>query len=101
MCMKVLNLLIIDQQEVLRDEIAKLDNFPVHEMFNELKNVHHTVKYKGKQFSLVEEVEHFLSMDKRKIEGLISLRENVRNLRIEFCELFLKCLYLLAFQQKG
>lgn len=78
--MKVLNLLIVIHQNHLKDEIAKLDNFPADKIFNDLRVVHHTLKYNGKEFTLIEEVEHFLSMDKRKIEGLISLRENVRKI---------------------
>ena len=67
----------MEHQEILKEEIAKLDNFPNEEIFIGFKEMHLQLKYNGKEFTLEEEVTHFLSVDKRKIEGLIALRQNV------------------------
>lgn len=73
----LLDFLINQQQKHLKDAIALLDNFPNNSIFDELRHVHTQIKYNGREFSLVEEIEYFLKVDKRKIEGLLSLRDHV------------------------
>lgn len=79
LCMELLKFLIDDQIDVLRDAIAVLDRFPSQPIFNELRQIQDNIKYGTKEFSLADEIEFFLSIDKRKIEGLIALKEHVRN----------------------
>lgn len=68
---------VIDQRAVLADEISLLDNFPDNDEFDELRKVHSDVKYGGRTFSLTEEIDYFLKVDHRKIEGLVALKEQV------------------------
>lgn len=76
--MALLHFLIAKQTDVLRSAIGELDSFPMHKGFDELRKIQHDVKYDGKErFSLLEEIEYFLSVDKRKVEGLLSLKEHV------------------------
>lgn len=75
--MELLKFLIDDQVNELRDAIAVLDRFPSHTIFNGLRQVQDNIKYREREFSLVDEIEYFLSVEKRKIEGLIALKEHV------------------------
>lgn len=77
--MELLRFLIDDQVIELRDAIAVLDRFPSQTIFNALRQVQDNIKYGEEEFSLVDEIEYFLSVEKRKIEGLIALKEHVRN----------------------
>lgn len=77
--MELLKFLIDDQVSELRDAIAVLDRFPSQTIFDALRQVQDRIKYDEKEFSLVEEIEYFLSVEKRKIEGLIALKEHVRS----------------------
>lgn len=75
--MDLLHFLVANQTDVLKMAIGQLDSFPAQSEFNELKQIQSTVKYNGKSFSLLEEIEYFLLVDKRKVEGLLSLKEHV------------------------
>lgn len=75
--MALLHFLIAEQTDVLQKAIGELDSFPMHKEFDELRQIQHDVKYNGKSFTLLDEIEYFLSVDKRKIEGLLSLKEHV------------------------
>lgn len=75
--MALLHFLIAEQTDVLKEAIGELDSFPMHTEFNELRQIQLNVKYNGKSFSLLEEIEYFLKVDKRKVEGLLSLKEHV------------------------
>lgn len=77
--MELLKFLIDDHVNELRDSIAILDRFPSQNIFNALRQVQDNIKYGGKEFSLIDEIEYFLSVEKRKIEGLIALKEHVRH----------------------
>lgn len=76
-CLKILKFLTIDGKGLMKEEIAQLDSFPNEEKFQRLRENHLKIKYGGREFSLVEEIEHFLAIETRNIEGLICLRENV------------------------
>lgn len=78
MAMELLNFLIIDQRNVLSKEIGRLDSFPAQPEFDNLREIQNQTKYEGKTFSLLDEMEYFLAVDKRKAEGLLSLKEHVR-----------------------
>lgn len=75
--MALLHCLIAEHTNALEVAIKELDSFPIQMEFDELRQIQHDVKYKGKSFSLLEEIEYFLLVDKRKVEGLLSLKEHV------------------------
>lgn len=75
--MALLHFLIAEQTNALEVAIGELDSFPMQKDFDELRQIQHDVKYKGKSFSLLEEIEYFLKVHKRKAEGLSSLKEHV------------------------
>lgn len=85
-CMESLQFLIDAQVGELRDAIAALDRFPSLAIFNALREIQDKIKYGNRTFSLVDEIEHFLSVEKRKIEGLIALKEHVSILTDPFFE---------------
>lgn len=79
-----LHVLIIEQNQVLAENIALLDNFPNDEIFTELRQTHLQIKYNNTEFTLTNELEYFLKIKKRKIEGLSALREQVWVLENEY-----------------
>lgn len=79
---------IIEQKDVLADEISLLDNFPSDDLFNDLRQIHSEVKYRGRTFSLTEEIDYFLSVDHRKIEGLVALKEHLSSKKDELIEMY-------------
>lgn len=82
--MSFLRFLIIGQTSALKEAIGLLDSFPMQPDFEDLRTIQNNVKYNGKSFSLLEEIEYFLSVEKRKVEGLLSLKEHVRVMTITF-----------------
>ncbi|XP_055323121.1 serine/threonine-protein kinase ATM isoform X2 [Sitodiplosis mosellana] len=90
--MHLLRFLIVEQRDVLKTAIGQLDSFPKLEEFNELSQIQSDVKYNGKTFTLLDEIEYFLSVDKRKIEGLLSLKEHLSNKKNELEDIY-KMLY--------
>lgn len=95
--MNLLRFLIIDQRHVLVTAIGQLDSFPKMEVYNELSQIQSDVKYNGKSFTLLDEIEYFLSVDKRKIEGLLSLKEHV-SLALAFSvSIIIKC-FVCSYQ---
>ncbi|XP_031619505.1 serine/threonine-protein kinase ATM [Contarinia nasturtii] len=86
--MDLLQFLIISQKTVLKTAIGKLDSFPKQVEFNELCKIQNEMKYNGKSFTLLEEIEYFLSVDKRKVEGLLSLKEHLSKKKQELQEIY-------------
>lgn len=84
LALKILQLLIIEQGARLRDTIGLLDNFPAEPVFEQLRAVHTEAKYNGRQFALHEEIEYFLRVEKRTIEGLIGLKEQVNTIFMKY-----------------
>lgn len=76
--LQILELLIIEKTNDLKSAIALLDNFPIDSMFDKLRDVHFTIKYTDR-FSLTDEIEYFLKIDKRQIAGLCTLKDHVNN----------------------
>lgn len=77
--LEILRVLLIEHKQVLRDVIALLDHFPLQETFTEMREIHRDIKYFAKSdFSLVEEIEYFLKLENRSIEGLQVLKDQVR-----------------------
>lgn len=75
--MALLRFLIVDNTDVLRMAIGQLDSFPKQHEFDELSRIQSDVKYNGAAFTLLDEIEYFLAVDKRKVEGLLSLKTYV------------------------
>lgn len=75
--MNLLIFLVDNQKNVMHEAIGRLDSFPIHAEFNNLREIQNNAKYNGRTFSLRDEIEYFLSVEKRKIEGLLSLKEHV------------------------
>lgn len=79
---------VVDQKDVLAGEISLLDNFPQDEEFTELRQIQSEVKYRGRTFSLTEEIDYFLKVDHRKIEGLVALKEHLSSKKNELIEMY-------------
>lgn len=79
---------VIEQKDALADEISLLDNFPQDDDFDELRQTHFEVKYRGRTFSLMEEIDFFLKVDHRKIEGLVTLKEQLSLKKNELTEIY-------------
>lgn len=77
--MDLLNFLIVEQRDALHMYIGLLDSFPSSPEFDRLRQIQNDSKYDGKTFTLLDEIECFLAIDKRKTEGLLSLKEHVIN----------------------
>lgn len=75
--LRCLEFLVIDNETSLYESIALLDSFPAQAAFDKLRKVQVAVKYGGKVFSLRQEIEYFLKVDVRKLEGLSAIREHV------------------------
>ena len=100
-CFSIIRFLVFEQQNALEDEIAKLDKFPDDIRFKELQEKQLKIKYKKGNFSLAQEIEHFLSVKKRKIEGLIALRKHLAEKKIELKSLFEELSSTLGFSEDG
>lgn len=83
--MNLLSFLIADQTDVLNQAIGQLDSFPFQSEFDQLREIQCRVKYNGTTFSLLDEINYFLLVDKRKVEGLLSLKEHVSLNYSHFC----------------
>jgi uncharacterized protein YdcH (DUF465 family) len=70
----ILTFLIVDQNNELDESIAALDNFPNRPIFDAMRESHTLCKYKGNEFTLRDEINHFLQNDRRKLEGLMTLK---------------------------
>ncbi|XP_075707708.1 serine-protein kinase ATM [Rhinoderma darwinii] len=82
----LLTFLVIESQdnENLYHTIKLLDPFPDHPLFKNLRQTHQKIKYSKGAFSLIEEVNHFLSVSVcdslplTRLEGLIDLRKQLQ-----------------------
>ena len=86
---------------LLKDEVGYLDDFPNNDIFAELRHEQQEVKYKSGKFTLLQEIEHFLMIKNRKIEGLVSLREQLASKTEEFRVLFDDLGKTLGFSEDG
>ncbi|XP_024944918.1 serine-protein kinase ATM isoform X2 [Cephus cinctus] len=80
---ELLKYLIVDKKEILSTAIQKLDSFPNHEAFREMREVHDSLRYSNySAHRLEKEIEHFLKAGNKKnlncsIEGLSHLRHQL------------------------
>lgn len=87
-CLAIIQFLIVEQQEALDDEIVNLDELPDCKQFRELREKQLAIKYRNREFTLIQEIEHFLKIKKRKLEGLETLRRILALKKIELKSLF-------------
>ncbi|KAM5180001.1 serine-protein kinase ATM [Mantella aurantiaca] len=81
----LLTFLVIESQnnENLYHTIKLLDPFPDHPLFKDLRQAHQKIKYSRGQFSLLQEINHFLSasvcdsLPLTRLEGLNDLRKQL------------------------
>lgn len=85
-CEEIINFLAL--QPLLSDEVAKIDRFP--EIYIDLRNYQKQIKESIRDFNLVDEIEHFLVVKNRKVEGLKELCEHLTNKKTELRVLFEK-----------
>lgn len=73
----IIRYLVVDQNKYFASSIRLLDNFPADEIFDKFREVHMLSKYKDHNFSLTEEINHFLLLENRRLEGFIELKDKV------------------------
>lgn len=73
----LLMFLVIECGQKMRHAIELLDHFPQGNEFDELREFHRSVKY-SRSYSLSDEIEYFLKIERRQIEGLATLKDQVR-----------------------
>lgn len=100
-CFSIIEYLVFTQQAALEDEIAKMDKFPDGYIFDDLRVKQIEIKYKDGNFSLIQEIEHFLTIKRRKIEGLLALREQLAERKNELKALFDEMSSSLGFTEDG
>lgn len=86
-CFEIMNFLVLDQP-YLKEAIAVLDRFPSHYDFEKLRAKQLEIKYHDGDFVLLEEIEHFLEIKNRRIEGLMALSEHLSTKKSELKYLF-------------
>lgn len=82
--LEIINFLV--NQPLLSNEVAKIDRFPMG--FAELRSYQRDIKYSMKDFTLTDEIEYFLSVKNRKVEGLKELSEHLVDKKAELKTLF-------------
>lgn len=75
--MNCLTHLVVELSEHFPQEISLLDAFPANDLFEKLHKLHKRIKYQSYSFGLTEELDCFLQVDTRSIDGLAALREQV------------------------
>lgn len=89
-CLEIIEFLVLNQSCEMNEEIAKLDRFPEDNDFKRVRAKQIQVKYANGEYTLRQEIEHFLDRKKStlQVEGLIALREHISNNRRELKQLF-------------
>lgn len=86
-CFEIIKFVVL-KQSGLSDVVAQLDRFPSQNEFNEFRQYQHEIKYSVEEFSLVDEIKHFMSVKNRQREGLTELSEHLAAKKIELKKLF-------------
>ncbi|CAM9316090.1 unnamed protein product, partial [Lampetra planeri] len=93
----LLQFLVIENQQKLREAICRLEPFPDLPEFRELRSVQHMLKYNGSTFTLRQEISHFLSVTScdslplTRLEGLKELTRQLHDNMGEIRELLREC----------
>ncbi|KAM9801505.1 serine-protein kinase ATM [Neosynchiropus ocellatus] len=93
----LLQFLIIDNRDKLKEAISQLEAFPDLPEFKELRSVQHLLKYNNRAFTLREEISHFLSVKScdslplTRLEGLKELSRKLHDNKEQIRELLKEC----------
>ncbi|CAG6005665.1 unnamed protein product [Menidia menidia] len=95
--LNLLQFLIIENQQKLKEAISRLEPFPVMPEFRELRTMQHNLKYITGPFTLREEIAHFLSVAScdslpvTRLEGLKELTRQLHRNKEQIRELLKEC----------
>ncbi|CAN9511502.1 unnamed protein product [Ophioblennius macclurei] len=93
----LLQFLVIENQQKLKDAISSLEPFPNIPEFRELRSVQHKLKYNTSTFTLRREISHFLlvtscdSLPLTRLEGLKDLTRQLHENKGQVLELLKEC----------
>uniref|UniRef100_A0A672H734 non-specific serine/threonine protein kinase n=1 Tax=Salarias fasciatus TaxID=181472 RepID=A0A672H734_SALFA len=91
--LSLLQFLVIENQQKLKDAISSLEPFPDIREFRELRSVQHKLKYNTSTFNLRREISHFLSVAScdslplTRLEGLKDLTRQLHDNKEQILEL--------------
>lgn len=74
---EILKFLIVDHWIDLKESIELLDDFPGDKIFDNIRKVHKKVKYQNQDICLRFEIDHFLKIKNREVEGLVALKNQL------------------------
>lgn len=92
----LLRFLVVEQRDILREAIAKLGSFPNHEVFQDAREAHNSVRSEdGSMLCLNDELEHFLDAMSEEnaectLEDLSNLTQQLSTRKKELRELYRK-----------
>uniref|UniRef100_A0A672H729 non-specific serine/threonine protein kinase n=1 Tax=Salarias fasciatus TaxID=181472 RepID=A0A672H729_SALFA len=95
--LSLLQFLVIENQQKLKDAISSLEPFPDIREFRELRSVQHKLKYNTSTFNLRREISHFLSVAScdslplTRLEGLKDLTRQLHDNKEQILELLKEC----------
>ncbi|XP_031608533.1 serine-protein kinase ATM isoform X2 [Oreochromis aureus] len=95
--LSLLQFLVIENQQTLKEAIRGLEPFPDIPEFRELRAVQHKLKYNAGTFSLRQEIAHFLSVTScdslplTRLEGLKELTRQLHDNKGQIRELLKEC----------
>ncbi|XP_067102314.1 serine-protein kinase ATM isoform X1 [Osmerus mordax] len=95
--LSLLNFLVVDSQDKLKSAIQRLEPFPDRPEFRELRRGQRTLKYSTGNFTLRQEIVHFLSVAScdslplTRLEGLKDLSRQLRTNKAHVTELLQEC----------
>ncbi|XP_034023977.1 serine-protein kinase ATM isoform X2 [Thalassophryne amazonica] len=93
----LLQFLVIENQQNLKDAICRLEPFPDQLEFRELRSAQHMIKYNNRTFSLWQEIAHFLSVTSCdslpliRLEGLKQLTRQLHDNKAQIKDLLKEC----------
>ncbi|KAJ8978033.1 hypothetical protein NQ317_013561 [Molorchus minor] len=100
-CIEILHFLIVENSCLLNASIEKLDNFPQQEKFNNIRAVHHKIKYGNKAVSLEEEINFFLQHEgtSNRQDSLVHLRDVLSKQKVQLKEMYDKLQNIRGFSE--
>uniref|UniRef100_A0A672H788 non-specific serine/threonine protein kinase n=1 Tax=Salarias fasciatus TaxID=181472 RepID=A0A672H788_SALFA len=94
--LSLLQFLVIENQQKLKDAISSLEPFPDIREFRELRSVQHKLKYNTSTFNLRREISHFLSVAScdslplTRLEGLKDLTRQLHDNKEQILDVLIK-----------
>ncbi|KAM7399540.1 hypothetical protein PAMP_018806 [Pampus punctatissimus] len=95
--LNLLQFLVIENKQKLKEAICRLEPFPDLPEFRELRSVQHMLKYNNRTFTLRQEISHFLSVTScdslplTRLEGLKELTRQLHDNKGQIKELLKEC----------